>query len=80
MGDKKMLTAKEFAAATGISYPVVIKWLKAGTIPAEQEEFRIWRIAASVVERFKKPENRPRKGRPVGTGRPIKKAKKGSAK
>lgn len=75
-----MLTAKEFAAATGISYPVVIKWLKAGTIPAEQEEFRIWRIAASVVERFKKPENRPRKGRPVGTGRPIKKSKKGPAK
>lgn len=71
-----MLTAKEFAEATGISYPVVIKWLKAGTIPAEQEEFRIWRIPVSAVERFNKPENRPRKGRPAGTGKPIKRAKK----
>lgn len=76
-----MLTAKEFAAETGISYPVVIKWLKAGTIPAEQEEFRIWRISATLVERFKRPENRPRRGRPVGSEKTTtKKAKKGSAR
>jgi predicted site-specific integrase-resolvase len=74
MGEKKMLTAKEFALATGISYPVVIKWLRDGTIPAEQEEFRIWRIPTTMVERFKRPENRPRKGRPK------KAAKKGGAK
>lgn len=76
-----MLTAKEFAAATGISYPVVIKWLKAGTIPAEQEEFRVWRIPVAAVDRFNRPENRPRRGRPAGAQKTAtKKAKKGSAR
>jgi len=63
MGEK-MLTAKEFAQETGISYPVVIKWLKAEKIPAEQTNFNVWQIPVSVVERFKKAENKPRKGRP----------------
>jgi excisionase family DNA binding protein len=64
MGEKKMLTAKEFAAETGISYPVVMKWLKAGKIPGEQTSFNVWQIPSTAVARFLKPENRPQKGRP----------------
>src|SRR5262245_53877496 len=66
MGDRpKMLTAKQFAAETQISYPVIIKWLKNGEIPkAEQTDFKIWQIPASVAEMFKKEENRPKLGRP----------------
>jgi hypothetical protein len=71
MGEKRMLTAKEFAAETGISYPVVMKWLKAGKIPGEQTSFKVWQISSTLVARFMKPENRPVKGRPskksVGT-------------
>ena len=74
-GRKRCLQLKNLQNA-GISYPVVIKWLKAGTIPAEQEEFRIWRIPVSAVERFNKPENRPRKGRPPSEKAATKKAKK----
>jgi hypothetical protein len=88
MGDKtKMLTAKEFAVETGISYPVIIGWLKEGKIPeAEQTSFKIWQIPATVAEMFKKPENRPKLGRPPKTEpkpagkKAAKKAKKGSAK
>jgi hypothetical protein len=66
MGDKpKMLTAKQFAVETGISYPVIIEWLKWGKIPeAEQTTFKVWQIPATVAEVFKKPENRPKLGRP----------------
>jgi hypothetical protein len=66
MGDKpKMLTAKQFAVETGISYPVIIEWLKGGKIPeAEQTSFKVWQIPATVAEVFKKPENRPKLGRP----------------
>jgi hypothetical protein len=66
MGDKpRMLTAKQFAAETGISYPVIIEWLKEGKIPeAEQTSFKVWQIPATVTEVFKKPENRPKLGRP----------------
>src|SRR5215467_4913616 len=66
MGDKaKMLTAKQFAVETGISYPVIIEWLKGGKIPeAEQTSFKVWQIPAMVAEVFKKPENRPKLGRP----------------
>jgi hypothetical protein len=60
-----MLTAKQFAVETGISYPVIIEWLKEGKIPeAEQTSFKIWQIPAAVAEVFKKPENRPKLGRP----------------
>jgi hypothetical protein len=79
MGDKKMLTAKEFSEQTGISYPVVIEWLRAQQEPgAEQKlpgagqieigKMRAWQIPASLVARFSKPENKPRKGRPPKTG------------
>ena len=66
MGDKpRMLTAKQFAVETGISYPVIIEWLKEGKIPeAEQTSFKVWQIPATVAEVFKKPENRPKLGRP----------------
>jgi excisionase family DNA binding protein len=60
---EKMLTAKEFAKETGISYPVVVKWLKDGTIPAERV-VNIWQIPSSLVARFMKPERRPKPGRP----------------
>jgi len=60
-----MLTAKQFAVETGISYPVIIEWLKEGKIPeAEQTSFKVWQIPATVAEVFKKPENRPKLGRP----------------
>jgi len=60
-----MLTAKQFAVETGISYPVIIEWLKDGRIPeAEQTSFKVWQIPADVAEMFKKPENRPKLGRP----------------
>lgn len=60
-----MLTAKEFAEETGISYPVVIVWLRDGKIPeAEQTSFKIWQIPANVAEAFKRPEKRPKRGRP----------------
>jgi hypothetical protein len=79
MGDKpRMLTAKQFAVETGISYPVIIGWLKEGKIPeAEQTSFKIWQIPATVAEMFKKPENRPKLGRPPKTGpKPTKKSAK----
>jgi hypothetical protein len=65
LGDRpKILTAKQFAVETGISYPVIIEWLKEGKIPeAEQTSFKIWQIPATVAEMFKKPENRPKLGR-----------------
>lgn len=67
-----MLTAKEFSEQTGISYPVVIDWLKAQQEPgseqklpgAEQTSYKVWQIPSSLVTRFSKPENKPRKGRP----------------
>jgi hypothetical protein len=83
MGDRpRMLTAKQFAVETGISYPVIIEWLKKGKIPeAEQTSFKIWQIPAAVAEMFKKPENRPKLGRPPKTdSKPTKKAAKKAAK
>lgn len=69
MGAEKMLTAKEFAEATEISYPVIIAWLKRGRVPgAEQTSFNVWQIPASIVDHFLQPENRPRKGRPPRAG------------
>jgi hypothetical protein len=77
MGDKpKMLTAKQFAVETSISYPVIIGWLREGKIPeAEQTSFKIWQIPAAIAEMFKKPENRPKLGRPP-KAKPTKKAAK----
>lgn len=70
-----MLTAKEFSEQTGISYPVVIEWLRAQQEPgAEQKlpgagqieigKMKAWQVPVSLVARFSKPENKPRKGRP----------------
>ena len=81
-----MLTAKQFAAETEISYLVIIRLLREEKIPgAVLTEFKVWQIPSTQVARFLKPENRPKtgwkKGRKRknenGEGRP---AKKGAAK
>ena len=60
MGDKKMLTAKDFAAQTGISYPVIIEWLKTDKLPgAEQTTFNVWQIPSSLVAHYSKEEYKP---------------------
>jgi predicted site-specific integrase-resolvase len=63
MGEKRMLTAKRFAAETRISYPIIIRWLKEGKIPgAIQTDFKVWQIPSTQVARFSKEETRPKVG------------------
>lgn len=85
-----MLTAKEFAAEAGISYPIIIRWLKEQSQPEGEQRLpgakqtdigrlKVWQIPASLVARFSKAENKPRKGRPPktdGVDTPAKPAKK----
>lgn len=72
-----MLTAKEFSQAAQISYPIVMRMLKAGEIPgAEQTGFRVWQIPARQAEAFAK--KRPKRGRPPLTEE--EKAKRAAAK
>jgi len=61
MRKSKMLTAREFSKATGISYPVVMRWLRDGTIQADRV-VNIWQISEELAKRFKK--ERPKRGRP----------------
>jgi hypothetical protein len=83
MGEKRMLTAKEFAIETGISYPIVIRWLKdqeeqpnaPKKLPgATRTSFKVWQIPAALVTKFSKEENKPKPGWKKG-----RKRKKGSA-
>jgi hypothetical protein len=63
MGEKRMLTAKQFAAETDISYPIIIRLLKEERIPgAVLTDFKVWQIPSAQVARFLKPENRPKAG------------------
>jgi predicted site-specific integrase-resolvase len=79
-----MLTAKQFAAETDISYPIIIRWLKEEKIPgAVLTDFKVWQIPSTQVVRFLKPENRPKAGWKKGRKRKnengeAKPAKKGA--
>jgi hypothetical protein len=78
MGEKRMLTAKQFAAETEISYPIIIRLLKEEKIPgAVLTEFKVWQIPSAQVARFLKPENRPKTGWKKGRKR---KTENGDAK
>lgn len=68
-----MLTAKEFAAETGISYPVIIRWLKQQQQPEGEKmlpgaaqvqigNIRAWQIPASLVPKMLKSDKRPKRG------------------
>lgn len=64
-----MLTAKRFADEIGKPYSTVALWLKDSRIPeAETHELEgekiFYLIPASVVEKYKQPENHPKRGRP----------------
>lgn len=71
MTESRMLTAKEFAEESGVSYPLVIRWLKAGDLPGAVfvKRFRAWQIPATLTAVYKKPENRPKKGWKLGRKR-----------
>jgi hypothetical protein len=73
MEKKRMLTAKEFAAAAGISYPIIIRWLKEqrqpggeqrlpGAVQTEVGRLRAWQIPAALVAKVQKPDRKPRRG------------------
>lgn len=63
-----MLTAKDFSTKTGISYPVIIRWLNEGLIPgAELTSFNVWQIPIEAVKKCSPPKR----------GRPKKENKKG---
>lgn len=68
-----MLTAKEFAAEAGISYPIIIRWLKEQQKPdgekmlpgAEQVQIgriRAWQIPASLIPKVQRPDRKPKPG------------------
>ena len=66
----KVITTLQFAAATGLPYPTVVRWAQTGVIPgvAKEETLRgpVWVIPQNSLERFQdwKPKRgRPRKGR-----------------
>lgn len=88
-----MLTAKKFAEGIGKPYSTVALWLKDERIPeAERHEMEgekvFYLIPASLVEKYQKAENQPKRGRPkrvvstpAATGeKPAKPAGKKSAK
>jgi len=73
MEKKRMLTAKEFAAEAGISYPIIIRWLKEqqqpggeqrlpGAVQTEVGKLRAWQIPASLVAKVQKPDRKPKRG------------------
>lgn len=66
-----MLTAKKFATETGISYPVIIRWLKEERIPASRTSFGVWQIAPAMVKKFLRAGNRPKRGWPKGRKRTL---------
>ncbi len=70
-----MLTAKQFSQQAKISYPLILEWLKIqqepgapqklpGAAQVEIGDMRAWQIPVSLVARYLKEENRPKKGRP----------------
>jgi hypothetical protein len=53
----------------GVPYQTVMGWLREGRIPeAEADDSnprgRVWWIPETVIERFKNPVTKPKKGRP----------------
>lgn len=67
-----MLTAREFAAEVGISYPVIIRWLKEQQSGGEQRlpgakqtevgRLKAWQIPASLVTKLQKSDLMPKRG------------------
>lgn len=59
-----MLTAKQFSEQTGVSYPLIIRWAKAGELKGAiyDPSVRAWRIPEKLVAFYKKPENKPKRG------------------
>jgi hypothetical protein len=73
MEKKRMLTAKEFAEASGISYPIIIRWLKEqrqpggeqrlpGAVQTEVGRLKAWQIPASLVAKVQKSDRKPKRG------------------
>jgi hypothetical protein len=73
MEKKRMLTAKEFAEESGISYPIIIRWLKAQQEPGAEKilpgahqvrigRIKAWQIPASLIPKVQKPDRKPRRG------------------
>jgi len=80
-----MLTAKRFADEIGKPYSTVALWLKASRIPeAETHELEgdkiFYLIPLSVVAKYKKAENQPKRGRPKKERAEAKPAKNGRRK
>lgn len=66
---KGKVTTTQFAEMLGVPYQTVMGWLREGRIPeAEADDSnprgRVWWIPGTVIERFKNPMTKPKKGRP----------------
>ena len=66
MRKQKMITTLQFAAATGLPYPTVVRWAQTGVIPGvgKEETLRgpVWVIPQNSLERFQ--DWKPKRGRP----------------
>ena len=70
---KRMLTAKEFAQSAGISYPVILRWLREqsqpdgerrlpGAVQITVGRIKAWQIPASLVAKVQRPDRKPKAG------------------
>jgi hypothetical protein len=85
MEKKRMLTAKEFAAEAGISYPIIIRWLKEQQQPGGEQRLpgatqtnvgrlKAWQIPATLVAKVQRPDRKPKRGWKKGRKRKVESA------
>ena len=76
---KKIMTAREFAAAINRPYPTVALWLRQNKVPGAYQEsvgdFSVWQIPAEALKDFQQPKlGRPPKPADDASAKPAKKA------
>jgi len=72
-GQIEMLTARQFSERAGVSYPTVMKWLKAGLVPGAKLNENTplgtyWEIPATSVGKIEKEKPGPKPKASAGKG------------